>query len=67
MMALYALATEAAANSLLDNSVVTFVVNGIKDVITLCVDSNLAIFITLGIVGSIVGLAMGLVSRVKNL
>lgn len=57
---------ESTAGTVLDTNTLNFIVDGIKDVIGIFTTPPLGIFLTIGIVGSIVGLTMGIVSRVKN-
>lgn len=55
-----------SGQSVLNSDVVTFVVDGITKVIGILTTPPLGIFLTIGVMGSIVGLTMGIVSRVKN-
>lgn len=55
-----------SGQSVLNSEVVTFVVDGITKVIGILTTPPLGIFLTIGVMGSIVGLTMGIVSRVKN-
>lgn len=56
----------SASGSVLSGEVVTFVIDGITKVIGILTTPPLGIFLTIGIMGSIVGLTMAIVSRVKN-
>ena len=53
-------------SSILDNSVVSFVIDGIKSVIGLCTVQPIGTFITIGLVGAIVGLGLRLLKSVKR-
>lgn len=57
---------ESGSGSVLSSEVVTFVIDGITKVIGILTTPPLGIFLTIGIMGSIVGLTMAIVSRVKN-
>lgn len=56
--------TETAG--LLDEGVVTFITNGMKSVIGIMTVQPLGTFITIGLVGSIVGLGVKLMKSVKH-
>lgn len=55
-----------ATGSILDNSVVSFVIDGIKQVIGLCTVQPIGTFITIGLVGAVVGLGLRLLKSVKR-
>ena len=55
-----------ASSSILDSSVVSFVIDGIKDVIGLCTVQPIGTFITIGLVGAVVGLGLRLLKSVKR-
>lgn len=55
-----------ASQSILDSSVVSFVIDGIKDVIGLCTVQPIGTFITIGLVGAVVGLGLRLLKSVKR-
>lgn len=55
----------STTSTLLDSSVVEFIVDGMKDVIGICTVQPLGTFITIGLVGSIVGLGLKLLHSVK--
>lgn len=55
-----------SGGTVLSQEVVTFVIDGITKVIGILTTPPLGIFLTIGIMGSIVGLTMAIVSRVKN-
>lgn len=55
-----------ASGSILDNSVVSFVIDGIKQVIGLCTVQPIGTFITIGLVGAVVGLGLRLLKSVKR-
>lgn len=55
-----------ASQSILDNSVVSFVIDGIKQVIGLCSVQPIGTFITIGLVGAVVGLGLRLLKSVKR-
>lgn len=57
---------ESGSGSILSGDVVTFVIDGITKVIGILTTPPLGIFLTIGVMGSIVGLTMAIVSRVKN-
>lgn len=54
------------ATSVIDNSVVTFVVDTAKDVIGILTTPPLGTFITIGIIGAVVGLVAGIVRLARN-
>ena len=56
----------SGGGSILDNSVINFVIDGIKDVISLCTVQPIGTFITIGLVGAVVGLALRLLKSVKR-
>ena len=56
----------SGVTGILDNTVVDFVVNGMKDVIGICTVQPLGTFITIGLVGGIVGLGLKILTRVKR-
>ncbi len=56
----------SAGSSILDSSVVSFVIDGIKDVIGLCTVQPIGTFITIGLVGAVVGLGLRLLKSVKR-
>ena len=60
------IAVMESGQTILNSEVVTFVVDGITKVIGILTTPPLGIFLTIGVMGSIVGLTMGIVSRVKN-
>ena len=60
------IAVMESGQTILNSEVVTFVVDGISKVIGILTTPPLGIFLTIGVMGSIVGLTMGIVSRVKN-
>ena len=60
------IAVMESGQTILNSEVVTFVVDGISKVIGILTTPPLGIFLTVGVMGSIVGLTMGIVSRVKN-
>lgn len=64
MMALMTLA--ASADSVLDTSVVTFIVDTVKSFLGILTTPPLGIFLTIGIVGGVIGLVGGIVSMVKR-
>ena len=53
-------------SSILDSSVINFVIDGIKDVISLCTVQPIGTFITIGLVGAVVGLGLRLLKSVKR-
>lgn len=55
-----------AASSVIDNSVVSFVVDTAKDVIGILTTPPLGTFITIGIIGAVVGLVAGIVRLARN-
>ena len=55
-----------STNSILDSSVISFVIDGIKDVIGVCTVQPIGTFITIGLVGAVVGLALRLLKSVKR-
>lgn len=55
-----------SGGTVLSQEVVTFVIDGITKVIGILTTPPLGIFLTIGIIGSIVGLTLAIVSRVKN-
>lgn len=60
------LISSGGGGSILDNSVINFVIDGIKDVIGLCTVQPIGTFITIGLVGAVVGLALRLLKSVKR-
>lgn len=54
------------SSSVLDDSVVTFIINGAKEVLSIITTPPLGIFITIGIIGSVVGLVSGIVRMVRK-
>ena len=55
-----------AASSVIDKSVVTFVVDTAKEVIGILTTPPLGTFITIGIIGAVVGLVAGIVRLARN-
>ena len=60
------LIASSGGGSILDSSVINFVIDGIKDVISLCTVQPIGTFITIGLVGAVVGLALRLLKSVKR-
>ncbi|MBE5883381.1 MAG: hypothetical protein E7291_02995 [Lachnospiraceae bacterium] len=54
------------SSSVLDDSVVTFIINSAKEVLSIITTPPLGIFITIGIIGSVVGLVSGIVHMVRK-
>lgn len=50
----------SAGNSILDSNVLDFIVDGITDVVGIMTTPPLGTFITIGIVGAVIGLALKL-------
>lgn len=61
----FALAAEEASN-ILDSSVVNFITDAAKSVIGIMTTPPLGIFITLGIIGGVVGLVATIVAIVRH-
>lgn len=57
---------ESAATSVLDSGVLTFVVDGVKQVIGIMTIQPLGTFLTIGILGSIAGLTAGIIRMVRR-
>lgn len=53
-------------SSVLDSSVVTFVVDAVKQIIAILTTEPLGVFLTIGILGSIVALVASIVNMVKG-
>lgn len=66
MIPMFIEAGAGANQSILDSSVVSFVIDGIKDVIGLCTVQPIGTFITIGLVGAVVGLGLRLLKSVKR-
>lgn len=56
----------AGAASILDSDVVTFIVDGAQKVLGIMTTPPLGIFLTIGIIGAVVGLVGSIVSMVKR-
>lgn len=54
------------ATSILDTSVVTFVVDGAKQILGIMTTPPLGIFLTIGIIGAVIGVVAGIVRTVKR-
>lgn len=52
--------------SILDSSVVQFVVDGAKSVIEIMATPPLGIFLTIGLIGGVIGVVGGIVRMVKR-
>lgn len=63
---MYGVMLTSGSSTLLDNSVVSFIVNGMEQVIGICTVQPLGTFITIGLVGAIVGLGLKLLKSVKR-
>lgn len=57
---------EGAASSILDGSTITTVINAVKEFMGILTTPPLGIFITIGILGTVVGLVATIVNTVKN-
>ena len=57
---------EGATTSVLDSGVLTFVVDGVKQVLGIMTTQPLGTFLTIGILGSIAGLTAGIVRMVRH-
>ena len=56
----------SASTGVMDSSAVTFVVDTAKDIIGILTTPPLGTFITIGIIGAVVGLVAGIVRMAKN-
>lgn len=54
------------ATSILDTGVVTFVVDGAKQILGIMTTPPLGIFLTIGIIGAVIGVVAGIVKTVKR-
>lgn len=54
------------ASAVLDSSVVTFIVDGAKQILGIMTTPPLGTFLTIGIIGAVVGLVATIVSVVKR-
>lgn len=57
---------ESTTSSILDTNTLNFIVDGIKDVIGIFTTPPLGIFLTIGVVGCIAGLAIGITRAVRK-
>lgn len=55
-----------ASTSVLDSEVVTFVVNGAKEIIGIMTTPPLGTFLTIGILGAVAGLVTTIVAMVRS-
>ena len=53
-------------SSILDSGTLTFIINGMKEVLGIMTTPPLGIYLTIGVVGSIVALAVGLAYKMKK-
>lgn len=58
--------SETVAGSVMDESVVTFVVNGAKQILGILTTPPLGIFLTIGVIGAVAGLTFSIVRTVKG-
>ena len=66
MFTVVASASSEAGSSLLDSSVVTFIVDAIKQVLAIMTTPPLGTFITIGIIGAVVGLVATIVNVARR-
>lgn len=66
MPLLQAVASVDAANSILDTSVITFIVNAAKEILGIMTVPPLGIYLTIGILGGVVGFVGSIVMIVRN-
>ena len=61
-----AVAASEGASSVLDSGVVTFIVNGAKEILGIMTTPPLGTFLTIGIVGAVAGLTAMIVNMVRR-
>ena len=61
-----AVAASEGASSVLDSGVVTFIVNGAKEILGIMTTPPLGTFLTIGIVGAVAGLTATIVNMVRR-